>query len=92
MAIRKHFKDRDLLEYARCPLRQPHVVGYGRQPDEILAEEAVRISVLLRGRVSARDRDRRTSDDERQGSCCDERPLHANSVARAGSADTKTSG
>ena len=46
MAIRKHFKDRDLLEYARCPLRQPHVVAYSRQPDEILAEEAVRGTLI----------------------------------------------
>ena len=40
MAIRRSFRDRDLLEVTRCALRQ--TAPYGRSADEILAEEAAR--------------------------------------------------
>jgi len=46
MAVRKQFNDRDLLEFMRCPLRQPQVVTYNRPPDTVLAEEVVKAALI----------------------------------------------
>jgi hypothetical protein len=46
MPVRKQLSDRDLLEFMRCPLRQPQVVTYNRPPDTVMAEEVVKAALI----------------------------------------------